>query len=289
MEQSKTRPAIRAQNAEQSTRCVRIFATRRDEPASFRRELTAFYGHDAAHTGDGVARQLPGWSYRRDIRTARGARGKDDMYKPVRIAVGVVGTVVMLVALSGVARADEKSTVEEIRKELMQLPYYGVFDYLAFKYDKGTVTLMGYAYALGLKRDAERAVKRVAGVDQVVDKVEELPASPMDDELRWKVYYAIYRNPFLSRYAPGGGLLWGSHRAYGPGFHGLSGGLFPGMEPVGDYPIHIIVKNLRVTLLGVVDNESDKTVAGMKAREVPGSLGVDNQLIVVSEEKSTKR
>jgi len=210
------------------------------------------------------------------------------MQRPVRIAAAMVGMVVMLAAASGVARADTKSTVEEIRKELMQLPYYGVFDYLAFKYDKGTVTLMGYAYALGLKRDAERAVKRVAGVDQVVDKIEELPPSPMDDELRWKVYYAIYRDPFLSRYAPGGGLLWGSRRSYGPGFHGLSGGLFPGMEPAGDYPIHIIVKSLKVTLLGVVDSESDKTLAGMKAREVPGSLGVDNRLMVVKDEKSTK-
>jgi hypothetical protein len=126
-------------------------------------------------------------------------------------------------------------------------------------------------------------------VDQVVDKIEELPPSPMDDELRWKVYYAIYRDPFLSRYAPGGGLLWGSRRSYGPGFHGLSGGFFPGMEPAGDYPIHIIVKSLKVTLLGVVDSESDKTLAGMKAREVPGSLGVDNQLMVVKDEKPTRQ
>jgi osmotically-inducible protein OsmY len=61
------------------------------------------------------------------------------------------------------------------------------------------------------------------------------------------------------------------------------------MEPAGDYPIHIIVKNGRITLLGVVDSESDKTLAGMKAREVPGSFGVDNQLIVESGEKSTKQ
>lgn len=209
------------------------------------------------------------------------------MQKSIRLVAAVVGTIAILAAGAGVARADAKSTVEEIRKELMQLPYYGVFDFLAFKYDKGTVTLMGYAYAPGLKRDAARAVKRVAGVDQVIDTIEELPASPMDDEIRWKTYYAIYRDPFLSRYAPGGGLLWGSHRAYGPGFHGLGGGLFPGMEPAGDYPIHIIVKNLHITLLGVVDNESDKTVAGMKARGVPGALGVDNQLMVVKEQ-STK-
>jgi hyperosmotically inducible protein len=211
------------------------------------------------------------------------------MQRLMRSTAAMLGTIVMLVAASGVARADAKSTVEEIRKELMQLPYYGVFDYLAFKYDKGTVTLMGYAYAPGLKRDAERAVKRVAGVDQVVDKIEDLPASQMDDELRWKTYYAIYRDPFLSRYAPGGGMLWGHRHGLGPEFHPFSGGPFPGMEPAGDYPIHIIVKNGRITLIGVVDSESDKTLAGMKAREVPGSFGVDNQLIVEREEKSTKR
>jgi hyperosmotically inducible protein len=186
-------------------------------------------------------------------------------------------------------RAAAKSPVEEIRKELLQLPYYGVFDFLAFKYDQGTVTLMGYAYHPGLKRDAERAVKRVPGVEQVIDKIEELPMSSMDDELRWKTYYAIYRDPFLSRYAPGGGLLWGSHRVYGPGFHGLAFDHFPGMEPAGDYPIHIIVKDGKITLLGVVDSEADKNVAGMKAREVPGSFGVDNQLMVVNEARTTRK
>ena len=203
------------------------------------------------------------------------------------MAVATVTSLAALVAFGAAPRADTKATVEEIRKELLQLPYYGVFDYLAFKYDRGTVTLMGYAYAPGLKRDAERAVKRAPGVDQVVDNIEDLPASSMDDEVRWKVYYAIYRDPFLSRYAPGGGTLWGSHRRYAPGFHGFTDGPFPGMEPAGDYPIHIIVKNLKVTLLGVVDSESDKTLAGMKARDVSGSLGVENDLMVLKDEKST--
>src|SRR5687767_8469644 len=101
------------------------------------------------------------------------------------------------------------SPILEIRKELLRLPYYGVFDYLAFSYDKGTVTLVGYAYGLRLKTDAERAVKRVAGVERVINKIEELPPSPMDDELRWKLFYNIYGDEFLSRYAPGGSVLWG--------------------------------------------------------------------------------
>ena len=182
-------------------------------------------------------------------------------------------------ALVPMHAADPKSTVEQIRTELLQLPYYGVFDFLAFSYDRGTATLAGDGYALGLKKDAERAVKRVAGVDTVVNHIEELPRSTMDDEIRWATYYKIYRDPFLARYAPGGGMLWGHRHAYGGPFRPY-GGAFPGMEPAGDYPIHIIVKNGRVTLLGVVDAETDKTVAGLRAREVPGAFGVDNQLVV---------
>jgi hyperosmotically inducible periplasmic protein len=195
-------------------------------------------------------------------------------------------TALVVLALSlaapPVAQAGAKSSVEEIRQELMQLPYYGVFDFLAFSYDKGTVTLIGYAYHLGLKSDAMRAVKRAPGVETVTDKIEELPVSQTDDELRWKTYYAIYRDPFLSHYAPGGAMLWGHrHSPMGIGPHTFgTGGLFPGMEPAGDYPIHIIVKGGRITLLGVVDNEADKNVAGIKAHGVPGSFGIDNQLMV---------
>jgi hyperosmotically inducible protein len=212
------------------------------------------------------------------------------MRKNTCIAVGLWGLTLVLAAASVAAAADAKSTIEEIRKELLQLPYYGVFDFIAFSYDRGTATLKGYAYHAGLKADAERAVKRAPGVDVVTDMIEELPVSPNDNELRWKTYYAIYRDPFLSRYAPGGGMLWGHSHAFGLGFHPLGPGSFPGMEPAGDYPIHIIVKSGNITLLGVVDNESDKTVAGMKARQVPGAFQVSNQLEVEkSDSKSTKR
>jgi len=212
------------------------------------------------------------------------------MQRHVRVAAALLAGFAFVVAgVQPLLRADEKSSVEQIRKELLQLPYYGVFDFLAFSYDKGKVTLTGYAYHSTLKRDAARAAKRASGVDQVVDEVEELPVSQFDDELRWRAYYAIYRDPFLSRYAPGGGLLWGHRHPFGPGFHGIGFSRFPGMEPLGDYPLHIIVKNGRITLVGVVDTESDKTVAGLRAREVPGSFGVDNELVVENpRSKSTK-
>jgi hyperosmotically inducible protein len=211
------------------------------------------------------------------------------MFRHTRISVALLGLTVMLAGAGTPAFADPASTVEGVRKELLQLPYYGVFDFLAFSYDKGTVTLMGYAYHPSLKSDAVRAVKRVAGVDQVIDNVEELPVSQNDDDLRWKTYYAIYRDPFLSRYAPGGGLLWGHRHAFGSGFHAMGSTRFPGMEPLGDYPIQIIVKGGKITLLGVVDSESDKTVAGLRAREVPGSFGVENELVIENQGKSSTR
>ncbi len=180
------------------------------------------------------------------------------------------------------------SPIEDVRKALLHLPYYGVFDYLGFGYDKGTVTLVGYAYSPSLKSAAERAVKRVPRVDQVINKIEELPVSPIDDELRWKVYYSIYGDEFLSRYAPGGSVLWG-HRHPLRGSYVGYGGPFPGFEPAGDYPIRIIVKNGRVMLLGVVDSEMDKQLAEIRAREVPGSFEVQNLLVVDKNVDSASR
>jgi hypothetical protein len=148
------------------------------------------------------------------------------------LRAALLGLIMVLGTTLVMHAAAPTSAVEAIRNELLKLPYYSVFDYLAFSYDKGTVTLMGYAYRPSLKEDAVRAVKRAPGVDQVVDKIEVLPVSPNDDEIRWKTYYAIYRDPFLSKYAPGGGMLWGHRHALGgAGLRGFPGGMFPGMEP----------------------------------------------------------
>jgi hypothetical protein len=214
------------------------------------------------------------------------------MRKQLLLGVAFVGLVLVLVNAGIKAQAptpQAKNTIEEIRKELLQLPYYSVFDFIAFSYNKGTVTLQGFAYWGPLRTDAERAVKRVSGVDQVIDKIEDLPPSQTDDELRWKSYYAIYADPFLSHYAPGGGLLWGHRHGFRGGFLGMGPTRFPGTEPAGNYPIHIIVKNLHITLFGVVDSEADKNTAAIKVREVPGNLGVDNELIVESSKQSTTK
>jgi hyperosmotically inducible protein len=168
---------------------------------------------------------------------------------------------------------EDVRTADTIRQALVRLPYYGVFDFLAFQYEKGTVTLSGFAYRPSLKADAVNAVKRVPRVDEVVDKIEELPVSQNDDSIRWATFYAIYSDDFLSRYAPGGGVPLRFNRRFDMA-------RYPGMQPFGTYPIHIIVRGGRTLLVGQVDTEADKTVAGLRARGVPGAFGVENELIV---------
>jgi hypothetical protein len=170
--------------------------------------------------------------------------------------------------------AVDKRTIDDIRHAVLRLPYYGVFDFVSMRYEEGTATLSGYVYQPKLKRDIVNAVKRVSRVDDVIDQIEELPVSRHDDELRWQTFYGIYGDSVLSRYAPGGGvsradLIFNNPR-------------YPGAQPFGLYPIHIIVKGGRVTLLGQVDSNFDKTIAGVRAREVPGSFGVENALHVPS-------
>ena len=115
-------------------------------------------------------------------------------------------------------------------------------------------------------------MKRVSGVDSVVNQVELLPTSQLDDRIRWATFYRIYTDDFLSRYSPGGAM---SARYEVANFR-----RFPGMQPFGTYAIHIIVKHRKTTLVGIVDNESDKVLAEMRAREVSNVAGVENELLL---------
>ena len=131
--------------------------------------------------------------------------------------------------------------MREVRHVLLMLPYYGVFDYLAYSLNGCVVILYGQVNIPNLKFDAGNAVKHIEGVTQVDNRIEVLPLSPMDDQTRRAEYRAIYSEPSLSRYA---------------------------MQAVP--PIHIIVNNGKVTLVGVVANETDKNLAGLRANGVSG-------------------
>src|SRR5260370_4992337 len=90
---------------------------------------------------------------------------------------------------------------KEVRHELVMLPFYGVFDNLAYKVDPdGTVTLLGQVSRPTLKSDAENVVKHIEGVEKVVNNIEVLPTSINDDRIRRAAYPAIYGNTVLTQY-----------------------------------------------------------------------------------------
>ncbi|MDP9053261.1 MAG: BON domain-containing protein [Acidobacteriota bacterium] len=148
--------------------------------------------------------------------------------------------------------AGEVQILKEVRHQLVLIPFYNVFDDIGFTVNDGTVTLVGQVTEPYIADDAGRAVKRVQGVTNVVNNIEVLPLSPNDDRIRRGVYRAVYGDPFLStRY----------------GYRALPS-------------IHIIVKNGDVRLEGVVANETDRNVAGIRANSVPGAFHVTNDLRV---------
>ena len=140
---------------------------------------------------------------------------------------------------------------KEVRHQLVMLPWYSVFDNLAYQVEGDKVTLYGQVTRPSLKSDAEAAVKSVEGVATVVNNIEVLPPSPMDDQLRRALFRTIYGETGLSRYA---------------------------VQAVPS--IHIIVKNGNVTLEGVADSEADKNLAGLRANQVANVFSVKNNLIV---------
>jgi hyperosmotically inducible protein len=143
-----------------------------------------------------------------------------------------------------------RGLADEIRHQILMLPYYGVFDNLEFSVqDDGTVVLSGQAMRPTLKSDVENVVRRLPGVGEVINRIEVLPLSSFDNHIRLAVYRALFSSTQLDRYA------------------------------LGATPsIHIIVKNGNVTLAGVVATQTDKNVAGIIASGVPGTFSITNNL-----------
>jgi len=156
-------------------------------------------------------------------------------------------------------RSEEKyreRLAKQVRHELVMLPWYSVFDSLAFRIDRDQVTLLGQVTRPVLKSDAEAVVKRIEGVGSVKNDIEVLPLSPMDDQLRRAEFRAIYGEAGMQRYAN---------------------------QPIP--AIHIIVKNGNVTLEGVVDTEMDRNLANLRANQVPNVFSVRNNLVVAANSK----
>ena len=170
------------------------------------------------------------------------------------IAAGISAVVALF---AGVADDPQGRLIRNVRHELVMLPYYGVFDNLAFSINGRQVTLSGQVSRPSLKPDAERAAKSVDGVENVINEIEVLPTSPNDDRIRIATYRAVYGyDSPLNRYA---------------------------MQAVP--PIHIIVNNGNVVLVGYVANEGDKNIANIRAQGVSGAFSVKNQLMVDGKDK----
>lgn len=148
--------------------------------------------------------------------------------------------------------ADETGLIKEIRHHLVMLPRFGVFDDIGFTVNGGTVTLEGQVAQPILKDDAEKTVRKIEGVEQVVNNIEVLPLSPNDERIRRDMFRAIYGDSEI--------------------------GMRYGYSAVPS--IHIIVKNGDVRLEGVVANEMDRNIIGIRANGVPGAFKVTNDLVV---------
>jgi hyperosmotically inducible periplasmic protein len=171
---------------------------------------------------------------------------------------------------------------EAIQRALLRLNDFSLFDDLRFSTKEGTVTLRGHASRPSLKTSAESAVKKVAGVESVANEIEVLPFNRADEDVRARAYVAIYGHPALSLYNPNRGTPVFINSAAAQ--MGIS--LDP---PIGFHPIHIIVKNQRVILTGVVNTTGDSALAGILVNSLGGVFDVDNQLAVTTMAKPVKK
>lgn len=157
-------------------------------------------------------------------------------------------------APAGTSANYEAWLTKQVRHELVMLPYYSVFDNLQYKVEGTKVTLIGQVVLPALKSDAGSAVKQIEGVTDVENRIQVLPTSPFDDQIRRAEYRAVYSSPSLQKYS---------------------------LRSVA--PIHIVVDSGHVTLEGTVAREADKNVAGLMANNVPNVFSVTNNLQVADD------
>lgn len=176
----------------------------------------------------------------------------------IAFAVSLIALTTLAVAQNPPSQRDQPSArsteriEKEVRHELLMLPYFGVYDNIAFKVDGYNVTLLGQVVRPSLKSDAGNVIKKIEGVENVDNQIEVLPPSPADDRIRRRLFRAVYGYGPLEKYALG-----------------------------VQKPIRLIVKNGHITLEGVVDNDGDKNLAGIRANGVSGTFSVTNNLRVV--------
>jgi hyperosmotically inducible protein len=173
-------------------------------------------------------------------------------------AVVIAASAASVASAAPTEQAGERAAFEQlakkVRKELVTLPWYGVFDNLAYEIDGSTVTLSGQVVQPSTRKDAERRIKRLAGVERVVNNIEVLPLSSFDDSIRVSAYRTLFGwNSPLFRYGRG-------------------------TNP----SIHIVVERGHLTLEGVVSTEGDRRLANALVNSIPGVFSVTNNLVAES-------
>lgn len=143
-----------------------------------------------------------------------------------------------------------RSVEQQIHKKLLGLPNYGIFDVIKYQVNGGTVILTGKIYSLGTKGAAESAVKRIPGVTEVINNIENLPPSSFDDQIRRQALRTFSR-------------------------YNLSGYFWENNPDV-----RIIVENGRLTLEGNVMNSGDYNLFNVAANGINGVFRVTNNLVV---------
>ncbi len=186
-------------------------------------------------------------SYKHKLDAENKAR-KQDHVTAVRDLVTVAGPQISDAALR-----------QKLEKKLAydRVGYGNVWNVLTVGVNNGVVTLGGEVRNPVDRSSAIAEVVNTPGVKRVVENIKVAPTSFFDDNLRLRVARAIYRDPALSRY---------------------------GMDPQA--PIRIVVNNGHVALYGVVMNNMDRNIAGIRANEVAGVFSVENHLLT---EKSLSR
>jgi len=147
----------------------------------------------------------------------------------------IATTLVVLAVATSAAATEQKENLplfRDVQRQVLQYPHFTIFDSVSAQVDHGTVTLVGKVTMPYKKNDIERRVRGLASVERLVNRIEVLPVSQFDDDLRFRIARAIYSNPNFRPFAT-----------------------------MVNPPIHVIVERGRVTLEGVVNSEVDRMLA----------------------------
>ena len=168
-------------------------------------------------------------------------------------AIAIIGISFGSVSVDA-APVNQRTIEQKVGKKIRTLPYYGVFDIISFEVDGDTVVLSGQVYNARNKKSAEKRVRKIDGVENVVNNIEILPYSRFDNDIRWRTVRAFYRGGNLYRY-------------------------LQGTSP----SVRIIVNRGHVTLEGYVRSKGDSRFAEILAEGVFGTFSVTNNLVVTKE------